>query len=403
VSAGPSEPAAGRRDHVLAFAGAGAFVGAQSTGALPACTPGNGGITLPSGFCAVVVAENLGVGRHLTVAANGDIYVAIRNTQDSKGTIIALRDTNGDGRADVRERIGAEGGTGIALHNGYLYFAENDSRIVRYRMVPGQLLPAGPREEIATLPEQRSHAGKGLAFDGKGGVYVNIGAPSNACQTDDRKEGVPGQKPCPLLDPYGTIWRFDANRTGQTLQNGGRRYATGFRQMLAVAWHDGSLYLVQHGRDQLDTLWPKFFNQQQNAELPAEEFLRVTDGGTYAFAALLRHMGFEVSENRRLDWPQADVLVLLRPNVVLSAIDADVIKTYVELGLGVGIVAMMAYNPKRDTGLKALDASHLFEASTTRIGIRRNSYLRGYMYDFIEMFAPHLTRQVVDAAMRAKG
>jgi LysR family transcriptional regulator, cys regulon transcriptional activator len=93
----------------------------------------------------------------------------------------------------------------------------------------------------------------------------------------------------------------------------------------------------------------------------------------------------------------------LAPNVVLTAIDADVIKTYVELGLGVGIVAMMAYDPKRDTALRALDASHLFEASTTRIGIRKNSYLRGYMYDFIEMFAPHLTRSVVDAAMHTKG
>ncbi len=93
----------------------------------------------------------------------------------------------------------------------------------------------------------------------------------------------------------------------------------------------------------------------------------------------------------------------LVPNVVLTAIDADVIKTYVELGLGIGIVAMMAYDPKRDTAVRALDASHLFEASTTRIGIRKNSYLRGYMYDFIEMFAPHLTRKVVEAAMRAKG
>lgn len=92
----------------------------------------------------------------------------------------------------------------------------------------------------------------------------------------------------------------------------------------------------------------------------------------------------------------------LAPNVVLTAIDADVIKTYVELGLGIGIVAMMAYDPKRDSGLRALDASHLFEPSTTRIGIRKNSYLRGYMYDFMEMFAPHLTRKVVMAAMHVK-
>lgn len=93
----------------------------------------------------------------------------------------------------------------------------------------------------------------------------------------------------------------------------------------------------------------------------------------------------------------------LTPNVVLTAIDADVIKTYVELGLGIGIVAMMAYDPKRDTHLRAIDASHLFESSTTRIGIRKNSYLRGYTYEFIEMFAPHLTRKVVDDAMHTKG
>jgi LysR family transcriptional regulator, cys regulon transcriptional activator len=93
----------------------------------------------------------------------------------------------------------------------------------------------------------------------------------------------------------------------------------------------------------------------------------------------------------------------LKPNVVLTAIDADVIKTYVELGLGVGIVAMMAYDPKRDSHLRAIDASHLFEPSTTRIGIRKNSYLRGYVYDFIEMFAPHLNRKVVDELMHTKG
>jgi len=93
----------------------------------------------------------------------------------------------------------------------------------------------------------------------------------------------------------------------------------------------------------------------------------------------------------------------LTPNVVLTAIDADVIKTYVELGLGIGIVAMMAYDPKRDTHLRAMDASHLFEPSTTRIGIRKNSYLRGYTYEFIEMFASHLTRKVVDGAMHTKG
>jgi len=89
----------------------------------------------------------------------------------------------------------------------------------------------------------------------------------------------------------------------------------------------------------------------------------------------------------------------LVPNVVLTAIDADVIKTYVELGLGIGILAQMAFEPSRDRHLRAIDAGHLFEPSTTRIGISRNSYLRKYVYDFIEMFAPHLDRATVAAAM----
>lgn len=92
----------------------------------------------------------------------------------------------------------------------------------------------------------------------------------------------------------------------------------------------------------------------------------------------------------------------LTSNIVLTAIDSDVIKTYVELGLGVGIVARMAFDPERDRNLRALDASHLFDYSTTKIGLRRGAYLRGYEYAFIELFAPHLDRKTVEAAMTAR-
>jgi LysR family cys regulon transcriptional activator len=85
----------------------------------------------------------------------------------------------------------------------------------------------------------------------------------------------------------------------------------------------------------------------------------------------------------------------LVPKVVFTAADADVIKTYVRLGLGVGIVASMAYDPAVDSDLVAIDASHLFEASVTKIGFRKGSFLRGYMYDFVEMFAPHLTQELI--------
>ena len=90
-------------------------------------------------------------------------------------------------------------------------------------------------------------------------------------------------------------------------------------------------------------------------------------------------------------------------DVVLTAIDSDVIKTYVELGLGVGIIAEMAFDPARDTALSALAANHLFATNTTRLAFRRDLWLRGYDYDFIELLAPQLTRRVVEAAVRGGG
>ncbi len=88
------------------------------------------------------------------------------------------------------------------------------------------------------------------------------------------------------------------------------------------------------------------------------------------------------------------------PDVVLTAIDADVIKTYVELGMGVGIVAAMAHDPKRDTELVALDSQHLFEGSTTRVGLRKGAFMRAFAYRFIEMFAPHLSENDIAGQLR---
>lgn len=93
----------------------------------------------------------------------------------------------------------------------------------------------------------------------------------------------------------------------------------------------------------------------------------------------------------------------LEPNLALTAVDADVIKTYVRLGLGVGIVASMACKEEHDSDLVALDASHLFGESITKIGIRKDTFLRGYLYDFIRLFAPHLSKELIDEAMSLKG
>jgi LysR family cys regulon transcriptional activator len=109
---------------------------------------------------------------------------------------------------------------------------------------------------------------------------------------------------------------------------------------------------------------------------------------TYDFAFANRSLVEKAFENRGL-----------QANVVLTALDSDVIKTYVELGMGVGIVAQMAYDPVRDGALVRMDASHLFAPSTTRLGLRRGVFLRGYVYDLIARLAPSLDRQAVDAAL----
>lgn len=90
----------------------------------------------------------------------------------------------------------------------------------------------------------------------------------------------------------------------------------------------------------------------------------------------------------------------LQPRVVFTAADADVIKTYVRLGMGIGIIAHMAMAPEQDKGLVTLDAGHLFESSTTRIGFRKGTFLRGFMYEFMREFAPHLRKELVDSAVR---
>jgi len=92
----------------------------------------------------------------------------------------------------------------------------------------------------------------------------------------------------------------------------------------------------------------------------------------------------------------------VEPKIAFTATDADVIKTYVRLGVGIGVIASMAIDPKIDGDLVTIDASHLFKASTTKIGFRRGSFLRGYMFDFIERFAPHLTKDIVTRAMIMK-
>ena len=253
-----------------------------------ACDPDNGGIKLPQGFCALVVANDVGTARHMAVAANGDLYVATqsrggRGQPETGGGIVALHDADGDGKFEVREQIGTGSTTGVGLRNGYLYLA-HPKTIERFKMTAGQLKPTGEAEVIVKdlLPDSPQHNDTGLTFDGRGSMYFNIGAPSNACQQPDRRPGAKGVDPCPIIEKQGSLWKFDENKPNQTLEQG-TKFATGMRQFPAVTWHDGAVYIVMNSRDQLDVFWPDKFNAQENAERPAEPMYRATQGTNFGW------------------------------------------------------------------------------------------------------------------------
>jgi glucose/arabinose dehydrogenase len=230
--------------------------GSVATADTVKCTGDNAGLTLPAGVCATIFADSVGAARHIAVASNGDVYVTLEGT-DPKGepqpaSVIALRDTTRDGRADVTAKIGATGNTGIALANGYLYVDEG-ARIVRYKRGDEELAPSGPREVVVqNLPLLPGHRARNIAVGGDGALYVNVGSHSNSCQKKDRAAESPGNDPCTELDTRAGIWRFDANKTGQPFSREAR-YATGIRNGMGmtIRANDGALFVAIHGRDQL--------------------------------------------------------------------------------------------------------------------------------------------------------
>ena len=240
-----------------------------------ACAPGNAGLILPAGFCAQVLADSVGSARHIAIAPNGDILVALR---DSTGGVLVLRDTNGDGVADVRGTFGPPLANGLAFFDGHVYVGTYTA-VIRLPWTDRSLAMGEPKVIVADLPRQSGHAAKFIAIANDGSLFINVGAPSNSCQEQDRSEGSRGMDPCPLLERSGGIWRFDARRPGQRLEAGVRR-ATGLRNVVALTvGPDGStLWGVQHGRDLLAANWRKqlpVFTDQKGAENPAEELFQI--------------------------------------------------------------------------------------------------------------------------------
>ena len=260
----------------------------RNPGGLPPSDPDNGGITLPGGFEAVVVTDSIGPARHLAVNDNGDIYVKLRFS--AKGGNVALRDTDNDGKADIIQHFGSYKdvgslANGMRIHKGYLYYSSSLA-IYRSKLTPGKLIPESEMETVLTDDHGHGahwHITKPVSFDDKGFMYVPFGTPSNNCMdmanTPGGKPGQPGIFPCPELEQHAGIWRFDANKTGLT-QKDGTLFATGLRSIVAMDWNktDKSLYVLQHGRDNLHRLFPELFTAWQSAVLPSEEFFKIKEG-----------------------------------------------------------------------------------------------------------------------------
>lgn len=234
-------------------------------------------IKLPEGFSATILADSIGPARHIAVAPNGNIYVKLSEPREGKGTILL---TPNGGQAVVKTGFGDYPGTGMYLKNGYLY-ASSNTAVFRYKLNENNEVidPANPETVVSGLIDHSQHNSKSIVLDNSGNLYVNIGAYSNACQEQDRTKGSKGMMPCPILDSAGGIWKFKADMLGQTFSNG-VRYATGLRNVVGLDWNQelDQLFVMQHGRDQLNTLYPEYFNDQQSAELPAECMFAIKEG-----------------------------------------------------------------------------------------------------------------------------
>ncbi|MHB8207189.1 PQQ-dependent sugar dehydrogenase [Mucilaginibacter sp.] len=232
----------------------------------------NGGLTLPQGFKAAIIADNLGSARHLVVTPQGDMYVHLAGTKKGKGILVFHID--GD-KATLKSSFANFGGTGIAIKNGYLY-ASNSREVYRFKLDDKNevINPDKPERIVKGLIDRRTHSPKAIALDNDGNLYVNIGAYTNICsEYDPKKTG------CPILDSAGGIWQFKADKPDQTYKDG-IRYAAGLRNVVGMDWNqqDNQLFVMQHGRDQLHDLFPNLYTVHQSTVLPAECMFALKEG-----------------------------------------------------------------------------------------------------------------------------
>ena len=240
------------------------------------------GLKLPPGFHATVVADHLGVLRHLAFRDANDLYVSTQwNNTGTSGDMIAIH-LDKNHVADKTQHFGVmAGGTGIRVYKGALYQASL-ARIYRYIFHGKDLLPVSePVVVLDGMAATRSTA-RGLAFDNEGNMFVSSGVIAGVdwCADPSVSKGQPikGLNPCPLLNGRGGIVRFSATKLNQQFKDG-ELWGNGIRDMSALTWSpaDKSLYAIVHGRDQTSKSFPNAVTNEQDDNI-SDEMIKVTKG-----------------------------------------------------------------------------------------------------------------------------
>src|SRR5258708_3802279 len=205
------------------------------------------------------------------------------------GFLVALKDTQGNGHADVIERVGepaasgGHGGTGLAFHNGMVY-AEINDRIVRYPVTPNEIAPKGKGETIVSgLPVTGDHPMHPLLTTPKGDLFVDLGSATNDCEKKNRFPHSAGNDPCTEKATRAGIWRYDANKTEQGFSPA-ERCGSGLRNDEGPPLDGaGRIFVTHHGGDQLREDWPELYSPRQGQDLPAEELVELRQGADYGW------------------------------------------------------------------------------------------------------------------------
>jgi glucose/arabinose dehydrogenase len=240
-------------------------------------------LQLQEGFAANIIVDSCGKARHIVADERGNLFVKLEKLSNGKG-MLWLKDTNNDGKYEVQKAFGTFTGTGIRLHNGALY-ASSNSEIFKYKLNPdGSPTDDAPQPIVVGMVNLNQHESKTFTFDAQNNIYVNIGAPSNCCQVEDRKQGSKGKDPCPILETAGGVWQFKGDKMNQK-QSDGVRFSTGSRNIVGMVWNNtyNNLYAMQHGRDMLHVHFPEIFTPESAVELPAEEFLLIKKGANFGW------------------------------------------------------------------------------------------------------------------------